>query len=145
MAYHYGKSIINSKLRFDFSTLNPKYGKIEKNPFEIECVVYCNNKKVSTPLSKTFYNTSINDGIRTLLIDEVEKTFTFYYGNNYVIKLNIFRIKKTIRHKYKKTPVLIETTRRRYLMQEKINTYLAPLTPNKKGKDKVKIDINHLD
>ena len=123
MPYHHGTTLINSKLRFDFSNLNPKYGKKEEELFDIEIKIYCNGKKMAYVLKNNYINISINDAIRRIFVNEIEKKFIFYADENYNVKVKVFREKDLNRPKYIKTSEIIKTKRRVYLMKEEINLY----------------------
>ena len=120
--YNYGKSVISSKLRYNFDTNNPKYAKKIENLF-LQVTIYCNRKKVYFA-DKTFQNTSINEAIRDAFEKEIEKRYTFEKGKNYYAVLEAYRLKPIVRWKYKKTDTKIETERRLYLFRERINIYI---------------------
>lgn len=120
--YNYGKSVISSKLRYNFDTNNPRYAsKIDK--FCMQITVYCNRKKVYSQ-NNIYNNTSINDAIEDIFEKKLEKMHTFEKGKNYYAVLEAYRLKPIARWKYKKTDTKIETERRLYLFKERINIYL---------------------
>lgn len=120
--YNYGKSVISSKLRYNFDTNNPKYAKnIDK--FCMQVTIYCNRKKVYF-VERTYNNTSINEAIEDIFEKKLEKMYPFEKWKNYYVVFEAYKLKSIARWKYKKTDTKIETERRLYLFKERINIYL---------------------
>ena len=120
--YNYGKSVISSKLRYNFDTNNPKYAKkIEK--FYLQVTIYCNKKKVYFD-ERYYKNTSINDAIDDIFKKKIEKMYSFEKGKNYYVVLEAYSLKSITRWKYTKTDTKIETERHLYLFRERINIYI---------------------
>ena len=120
--YNYGKSVISSKLRYNFDTNNPKYASnIEK--FYLQVTIYYNKKKVYF-VEKTYNNTSINVAIKDMCKNEIEKKYPFEKGKNYYVSLEAYSLKSIGRWHYEKTDTRIKTERRLYLFRERINIYI---------------------
>ena len=120
--YNYGSSLISTNYRFEFRDDNVKYAKINNN-FFLELKVYCGRKKMYVT-SKNYKNVTINYAIKNLFQTEVEKQCIFHKGKNYYATFKIFEVKDVKRYVYKKTDTLINSKRRKYLLQERINIYL---------------------
>lgn len=119
--YDYGSSVISSDLKYEFKDNNLKYAKIE-GKFYIELKVYCGRKKIYEAASD-FKDVSVNTAIRKIFDDKVEKKVTFHKGHNYYATFRVYELKPVRRPKYKKTDIYINTERRKYLLQERINIY----------------------
>ena len=119
--YNYGKSIISSNLKYEFEDKNLKFSKIEEK-FFIEIKVYCGRKKMYVS-SNTFNNMTINDAIKEVFDKKIEKHCTFHEGYNYYATFKVYELKPVRRAIYEKTDNYIDTERRKYLLQERINIY----------------------
>lgn len=121
-SYNYGSSLISTNYRFEFRDDNVKYTKIN-NDFFLELKVYCGRKKMYVT-SKNYKNVTINYAIKNLFQTEVEKQCIFHKGKNYYATFKVYEVKDVKRYAYKKTDTLINSKRRKYLLQERINIYL---------------------
>ena len=119
--YNYGKSIINSKLKYEFKDNNAEFAK-KRESFTLEIKVYC-GRKVMYYISKRYYYVTINYAIKNIFKNEIEKNCVFHKGQNYYATFKAFELKPVVRYKYEKTDTLIHTERRKYLLQERINIY----------------------
>lgn len=120
--YNYGSSLISTNYRFEFRDDNVKYAKINNN-FFLELKVYCGRKKMYVA-SKNYKNVTINYAIKNLFQTEVEKQCIFHKGKNYYATFKVYEVKDVKRYAYKKTDTLINSKRRKYLLQERINIYI---------------------
>ena len=120
--YQYGKSIISSKYKFDFES---KYVKdiVIKDEFHIELKVYCNDKQIKE-VCDDFENKTIGYAINHVFMKKIEHRVQFHNGHKYYAIFNIYKKVPITRYKYIKTDTLIDTERRKYLLQERINIYL---------------------
>lgn len=119
--YDYGSSVISSDLKYEFNNNNSKYEKIG-GKFYIELKVYCGNKKIYE-VQKDFQNVSINSAIRKIFEDKIEKKVIFHKGHSYYATFKVYENKTIRRPLYIKTNTYINTVRRKYLLQERINIY----------------------
>ena len=119
--YDYGNSVISTDLKFDFKDNNLKFAKVE-GMFYVELRVYCGRKKMYEA-SGNYSNTTINTAIQKVFNEKVEKNCTFHQGYNYYATFKVYELKPVRRPKYKKTDTYINTQRRKYLLQERINIY----------------------
>ncbi len=117
--YVYGKSVISSKLKFNFESSQLGNMRI-KDKFMIELRVYCGRKKMYEE-EKTFNDSCINKAIEKMFSQKVEEGYTFHKGHNYYATFKVYKIVPVRRPKYKKTDTYINTERRKYLLQERIN------------------------
>lgn len=119
--YDYGSSVISSDLKYEFNNNNFNYSKIE-GEFLIELKVYCENKKMYQ-VSKNFNNVSIDYAIKKVFQNKIEKQCTFHKGHNYYATFKVYENIPIRRPIYMKTNTYINTVRRKYLLQERINIY----------------------
>ncbi|MGN1275598.1 MAG: hypothetical protein ACI4UK_01220 [Floccifex sp.] len=119
--YDYGSSVISSDLKYEFNNNNSKYEKIQKK-FYIELKVYCNNKKMYEA-SGNYNNVTINYAINDVFTKKIENKVTFHKGYNYYATFKVYELQSVRRPLYKKTNTYINTERRKYLLQERINIY----------------------
>ncbi|MCM1196993.1 MAG: hypothetical protein NC310_08015 [Roseburia sp.] len=119
--YDYGSSVISTDLKYEFKDNQLKNKKIEGR-FFLELKVYCGAKKMFET-SKDYSNITINTAIKNLFQTKVEQKTTFHKGYNYYATFKVYELKPVRRPKYKKTDTYINTERRKYLLQERINIY----------------------
>lgn len=119
--YDYGKSVISSDLKYEFKDNNLKYAKI-MGKFHIELKVYCGRKRMYVATGD-YENVTINHAIKDVFKDKVEKQCIFHKGNNYYATFKVYELKPVRRAKYIKTDTYINSERRKYLLQERINIY----------------------
>ncbi len=119
--YQYGKSIISSKLRFEFQDNNLKYAKI-KEKFQLEIRVYCGRKKIYE-VKGNYENTTLNFAIKDIFRNKIEQQCTFHKGYNYYATFKAYELKLIRRPKYEKTDKYVNSEKRKYLFQERINIY----------------------
>lgn len=119
--YDYGSSVISTDLKYEFKDDKIKNSKIEGR-FFLELKIYCGRKKMYE-VSKDFSNITINTAIKDLFKTKVESRVTFHPGHNYFATFKVYELRAIRRPKYKKTDTYINTERRKYLLQERINIY----------------------
>ncbi len=119
--YDYGSSVISTDLKYEFKENSIRETKIEGR-FFLELKVYC-GKRLMYQTSKDYKNVTINTAIRDLFKNKVEKQTTFHKGYNYFATFKVYEMKPVRRPIYKKTDTYINTERRKYLLQERINIY----------------------
>lgn len=119
--YDYGSSVISSDFRYEFNNNNLKYAKIE-GKFFIELRVYCGRKKMYEATGN-FKDVTINYAIKDVFRNKIENKCTFHKGKNYYATFKVYELKPVRRPIYKKTDNYINTERRKYLLQERINIY----------------------
>lgn len=120
--YDYGSSVISTDLKFNFNSNNVKYTQL-RDIFSVEVKVYCGRKLMFSEIKK-FSNTNVNYAINYIFQKKVEKNCIFYKGKNYYATFKVFNEIPVTRYKYEKTDTLITTTRRKYLLQERINFHI---------------------
>lgn len=119
--YNYGKSIISTNLKYEFNNKNSVYSKI-LDEFHLELKVYCESKKMYE-ICKDFKYTIINNAISEIFRKKLEKQNIFHKGHNYYATFKVFKLMPITRYKYEKTDTIIDSNRRKYLLQERINIY----------------------
>ncbi len=119
--YEYGSSVISTDLKYEFKDTELKNMKIEK-PFKVELKIYC-GKKLVYKEDGSFENVTLNTAIRNIFYKKIEKKITFHKGYNYYATFKVYELKPIKRPMYKKTDTYINTERRKYLLQERINIY----------------------
>ncbi len=119
--YNYGSSVISTDLKYEFKDNELKNMKIEV-PFKVELKIYCGRKLIYKE-DGSFQNVTINTAIRSMFRDKIEKRVVFHKGYNYFATFKAFELKPIKRPLYKKTDTYINTNRRKYLLQERINIY----------------------
>lgn len=119
--YEYGSSVISTDLKYEFKDNALKNTKIEGR-FYLELKVYCGRKKMCE-VKGDYSNMTINTAIKDLFKFKIEKRTTFHPGHNYYATFKVYELKPVRRPKYKKTDTYINTERRKYLLQERINIY----------------------
>ncbi len=120
--YNYGKSIISSNLKYEFKDSTLKKTKID-GLFYLELKVYC-GRKLMYKVSKDFNNISLNTAIRNIFEKQIEKLVTFHPNHKYYATFKVFNLVPVRRAKYEKTDTYINTERRKYLLQERINIWI---------------------
>lgn len=119
--YDFGSTVISTDLKYDF---NSKFKNIKiQGRFWVEVKVYCGRKKMYET-SANFNNVTINYAIRYIFRDKIETKVTFHKGHKYYATFKIYEMKPVKRAKYVKTDTYIDSHRRKYLLQERINIYL---------------------
>ena len=119
--YNYGKSIISTDLKYEFDNKNGVYSHV-LDEFHLELKVYCERKKMYQTCDD-FKQTTINNAIRKIFKEKVEEKCAFHKGHNYFATFKVFKLMPITRHKYEKTDTIIDSNRRKYLLQERINIY----------------------
>ena len=120
-SYDYGSSVISSDLKYEFNNNNSKYKKID-GEFHVELKIYCDNKKMYQ-VSESFNNVTIDYAIKKVFQNKIEKKVIFHKGYKYYATFKVYENKPIRRPLYKKTNTYINTVRRKYLLQERINIY----------------------
>lgn len=119
--YDYGTSVISTDLKYDF---NSKFKNIKINGlFWVEVKVYCGRKKM-IEVSNQYNNVTLNYAIKDIFKDKIETMVTFHKGHKYYATFKVYEMKPVKRAKYVKTDTYIDSHRRKYLLQERINIYL---------------------
>ena len=119
--YKYGSSIISTKLKYELNNPLLKHKRID-GQFLAEVEVHC-GRKVIYKTCERFKDETIGNAIKKIFDKQIEDKCPFEKGKKYYAKFNIYRIKPIKRSIYKKTDETIDTTRRIYLFQERINIY----------------------
>lgn len=119
--YDYGSSVISTDLKYEFRDTALKNTKIESD-FHIELKIYC-GKKIMFKAEDSYKNITLGTAIRNVFKNKIEKRTTFHPGHNYYATFKVYELKPIRRPKYKKTDTYINTERRKYLLQERINIY----------------------
>lgn len=116
--FNYGSTIINSdaKLKFDSRLSNFKV----EGLFMVELKIYCGRKKMYFA-SDTFKDVTINYAINRVFQKKIEERVTFHKGHNYFAEFSIYKLTPIKRAKYVKTDTYIDTSRRKYLLRERVN------------------------
>ncbi len=120
--YNYGKTIISTDLKYEFNDSTIKNTKID-GEFKLELKIYCGNKLMKIK-DGTFYNTTLNTAIRKIFKDKIEEEVTFHQNHKYYATFKVYKLVPVRRAKYKKTDTYINTNRRKYLLQERINIWI---------------------
>lgn len=120
--YDYGSSVISTDLKYNFNSNNMKYTMI-RDSFWMEVKVYC-GRKIMYASNKDFFNININKAIEIMFRKKIEKDCIFHKGKNYYATFKVYNEVPVTRYKYIKTDTLITTTRRKYLLQERINFHI---------------------
>ena len=87
-----------------------------------EVIVHCGRKVVYNAYGH-FKDETIGYAIKNIFKTQIENKCPFEKGKKYCAKFNIYRVKPIKRSIYTKTDKTIETTRRIYLFQERINIF----------------------
>lgn len=119
--YDYGSSLISTDYKYDFNS-KLKDIKIE-GMFYVEVKVYCGRKKMYET-SAHFQNETLNYAITEIFRQKIESKVTFHKGHKYYATFKVYRMIPIRRAKYIKTDTYIDSRRRKYLLQERINIYL---------------------
>lgn len=119
--YDYGSSVISTDLKYEFRDTTLKNTKIE-GKFYLELKIYC-GKKLMFKVEGPFENVTLDTAIKNIFYKKIEKQTTFHKGYNYFATFKAYELKPIRRPKYKKTDTYINTERRKYLLQERINIY----------------------
>lgn len=120
-SYNYGSSIISTDLKYEFKDSSLKNMRI-KGLFMVELKIYRGRKQIFKT-GGTYKNITINTAIRNVFKYKIEKLATLDKGYNYFATFKIYELKPVRRPVYKKTDTYINTERRKYLLQERINIY----------------------
>lgn len=120
-SYDYGSSVISTDLKYEFKDSALKNTKIE-GKFYLELKVYC-GRKLMYKFEGPFENVMIDTAIRNVFKKKIENRVTFHPGHNYFATFKVYELKPIRRPKYKKTDTYINTERRKYLLQERVNIY----------------------
>lgn len=119
--YNFGSTLISSDLQYDFDS---KFKNIKINGlFSVEVKVYCGRKKM-LEVSNHYNNVTLNYAIKDIFKDKIETMVTFHKGHKYYATFKVYEMKPVKRAKYVKTDTYIDSNRRKYLLQERINIYL---------------------
>lgn len=116
--FNYGSTIINSdaKLKFDSSLSNFKV----EGKFKVELKIYCGRKKMYFA-EDIYENVTIYYAINRVFQKKIEERVTFHKGHNYFAEFSIYKLTPIKRPKYVKTDTYIDTSRRKYLLRERVN------------------------
>lgn len=71
-----------------------------------------------------YSNVTLNYAIKNIFKDKIETKVTVHKGHKYYATFKVYEMKPVKRAKYVKTDTYIDSTRRKYLLQERINIYL---------------------
>lgn len=74
-------------------------------------------------VSESFNNVKIDYAIKKVFQNKIEKKVIFHKGYKYYATFKVYENKPIRRPLYKKTNTYINTVRRKYLLQERINIY----------------------
>lgn len=119
--YDYGASVISTDLKYDF---NSKFKNTKINGmFSVEVRVYCGRKKMHE-VSNQYSNVTLNYAIKDTFKKKIENNVTFHKGHKYYATFKVYEMKPIKRAKYVKTDTYIDSHRRKYLLQERINIFL---------------------
>lgn len=119
--YEFGSTVISTDLKYDF---NSKFKNMKiQGRFWVEVKVYCGRKKMYVA-NDNYYNVTLNHAIRDTFKNKIETNVTFHKGHKYYATFKVYEMKPVKRAKYVKTDTYIDSTRRKYLLQERINIYL---------------------
>ena len=116
--FNYGSTIIKSDAKFEFNSRLSNF-KVE-GLFMVELKIYCGRKKMYFA-SDTFKDVTINYAINRVFQDKIDDKVTFHKGHNYFAEFSIYKLTPIKRPKYVKTDTYINTSRRKYLLRERIN------------------------
>ena len=70
-----------------------------------------------------YENVTINTASKDVFHTKIEKKAVFHKGHNYYATFKVYELKPVRRPVYKKTDTYINTERRKYLLQERINIH----------------------
>lgn len=119
--YDFGSTVISTDLKYDF---NSKFkNKVIQGRFWVEIRVYCGRKKMYE-VSDDYFNVTLNHAIRDAFKKKIEANVTFHKGHRYYATFKVYHMIPIKRRKYVKTDTYIDSNRRKYLLQERINIYL---------------------
>ena len=116
--FNYGSTIINSDVKLKFDSRLSKY-RVE-GEFKVELKIYCGRKKMYFA-EDIYQDVTIGYAIKNVFKNKIEEKVTFHKGHNYFAEFSIYKLTPIKRPKYVKTDTYIDTSRRKYLLRERIN------------------------